>query len=247
MDVTWLTAGWIADVSSRCWHPRERPHSALGRVWATRLYFAAPKNALGVAGPMRTTGRPFAPHQRVAIAACLAVVCWLGATGCVRRRLTVRSNPPGAQVFVDNQEIGTTPCSASFVYYGTRSITVMKDGYRTEKILQKINPPWYEIPPLDFISENLVARETRDERLVDVQLVPEEIVPQQKLLSRAQSLRDSAKSGNVTPLTAMTLDPPPPVIPQGLPGQGLPGGQPLPYEPLPYEPLPTPGTGLPPR
>jgi hypothetical protein len=172
--------------------------------------------------------------------AVLAIVCLLPTTGCVRRRLTIRTTPPGAQVFVDNQEIGTTPCSASYVYYGTRSITVMKDGYRTEKILQNIPPPWYEIPPLDFISENFIWRELRDERIVDVQLVPEEIVPQQKLLQRAQNLRDSARSGTVTPLTATTLDMPPPAEPLGYPGEGLPGGQ-----PLPYEPLPAPGTNIP--
>ena len=33
--------------------------------------------------------------------------------GCVRRRMTVRSNPPGAVVFVDDQEIGTTPASTA--------------------------------------------------------------------------------------------------------------------------------------
>ncbi|HZN34398.1 MAG TPA: PEGA domain-containing protein, partial [Pirellulaceae bacterium] len=71
-------------------------------------------------------------HQwiRLALAAGLLAVC--ATSGCVRRRLTVRTFPPGAQVYVDDQEIGTTPCSASFVYYGTRKITVMKDGYRTE-------------------------------------------------------------------------------------------------------------------
>lgn len=187
---------------------------------------------------------------RVVLTACLGSLCLVTSSGCVRRRLTVRSNPPGAQVFVDNQEIGTTPCSASFVYYGTRSITVMKDGFRTEKIMQKINPPWYELPPLDFISENLVSRELRDERIVDVQLVPEELVPQEKLLARAQMLRDSARTGTVTPLTAMSLDAPPPQAPLGVPGQGLPGGQPLPYDPPPYEPLPAPSGvpfGAPPR
>ncbi|HZN33694.1 MAG TPA: hypothetical protein VFB80_07735, partial [Pirellulaceae bacterium] len=96
--------------------------------------------------------------------------------------------------------------------------------------------PWYQIPPLDFVSENMVAREIRDERNVDVQLVPEEIVPQQKLLDRAQALRDGAMAGYVTPLlnggpTAPPSREPPPHI--GVPGQGLPGGQPLPYEPLP--------------
>ncbi len=136
-------------------------------------------------------------------------------------------------MFVDDQEIGTTPCSASFVYYGTRKITVMKDGYRTETLFQKLYPPWYQIPPLDFITENVVAREIRDERIVDVQLVPEEIVPQQKLLDRAQSLREGAQTGAITPIAGgpTNLREPPPHI--GVPGQGLPGGQPLPYEPLP--------------
>lgn len=164
------------------------------------------------------------------IAACL--VC-LSSSGCVRRRLTVRSFPAGAQVFVDNQEVGITPCSASFLYYGTREIKVVKDGYRTETLFQKLNPPWYQIPPLDFVTENVVPREIRDERIVDVQLVPEEIVPQQKLLDRAQSLRDGALTGNVTPLLngpPPSREPPPHI---GVPGQGLPGGQPLPYEPLP--------------
>ena len=36
------------------------------------------------------------------------------ASGCVHRRLTVRSNPPGAAVYVDNQEIGTTPVTANY-------------------------------------------------------------------------------------------------------------------------------------
>jgi hypothetical protein len=187
-------------------------------------------------------------HGRLVVTARLACVAFLLAaslatTGCVRRRLTVRTNPPGAQVFVDDQEIGVTPCSASFVYYGTRKITVMKDGYKTETLFQRLNPPWYEIPPLDFVSENLVARELRDERIVDVQLAPEEIVPQQKLLDRAQALRDSAASGTVTPLVGNPAAANGPVRepePLGLPGQGLPGGQPLFYERLPGPPGATP-------
>jgi hypothetical protein len=156
-------------------------------------------------------------------------------SGCVRRRLTVRTNPPGAVVFVDDQEIGTTPCSASYVYYGTRKITVMKDGYRTETSYQRFSPPWYQIPPLDFVTENLVPREIRDEKTIDVQLMPEEIVPQQTLIERAQALRDGARGGAVTPLTNFAAPNQPirePELQLGVPGQGLPGGEPLPY-PLP--------------
>lgn len=173
--------------------------------------------------------------------AFVAAVCLVGISqpGCVRRRLTVRTTPPGAQVFVDDQEIGTTPCSAAFTYYGTRKITIMKEGYRTETLYQRINPPWYELPPLDFFVENLVPREIRHERVVDVQLVPEEIVPPQRLLERAQTLRDSARSGTITPLVDGSTAAPEPIRqpPLSLPGQGLPGGQPL------FDPPPAPARG----
>jgi hypothetical protein len=159
------------------------------------------------------------------VATCLS-------TGCVRRRLTVRTQPAGAQVFVDDQEIGTTPCSSSFVYYGTRKITLIKDGYRTETLYQKINPPWYQIPPLDFVSENLLVRELRDERVVDVQMVPQEIVPQARLLERANSLRLGAATGQIT--LPPGADAPQPQF--GLPGEGLPGGAPIPRYPLPLPP-----------
>jgi hypothetical protein len=174
---------------------------------------------------------------RHALVVCLAVACLLS-SGCVRRRMTIRSFPPGAQVFVDDQEIGTTPCSASFVYYGTRKLTLIKDGYKTETVWQTFNPPWYQYPPLDFVTENLLVQEIRDERVVDVQLQPEEIVPEQQLLDRARTLRGSAETGVITPLFnlppgAAQLPIREPEPPLSLPGQGLPGGQPLPYEPLP--------------
>ena len=121
-------------------------------------------------------------------------------TGCVRRRLTIRSTPPGALVFVDNYEIGTTPVSTGYTYYGTRQIRLVKDGYETVTQLHTIESPWYETPPLDFVSENLVPGELRDERVIDFQLVPQRIVPIEELLQRAGSLRHGAQQGYVVPL-----------------------------------------------
>lgn len=140
------------------------------------------------------------PTHQFAVRACLLLAILTVGPGCVRRRLTVRTNPPGAQVFVDNQEVGTSPVSTSFVYYGTREIRLLKDGYETQVIHERILPPWYEIPPLEFVSENLWPGETRDERVVDVQLVPMQIVPEQQLLDRADSLRDGVRAGQVTSL-----------------------------------------------
>ena len=52
--------------------------------------------------------------------ALLGLLLCASQSGCVERRLTIRSNPPGALVYVDDYTIGVTPVSTSFIYYGTR-------------------------------------------------------------------------------------------------------------------------------
>ncbi|MGV3486351.1 MAG: PEGA domain-containing protein [Planctomycetaceae bacterium] len=129
----------------------------------------------------------------------LIVLCLLSIlSGCVRRRLTVRTSPPGAVVSVDNQTIGTSPAASSFTYYGTRELRIEKDGFRTETIKRRLDPPWYEAPGLDFISETLWPWEIRDERIIDVQLVPETIEPTETVLQRADQLRAQSRAGLVT-------------------------------------------------
>ncbi len=147
----------------------------------------------------------------------------------MQRRLTIRSNPPGALVYEADYPIGTTPVSTSFVYYGTRKIRLVLSGYETLEVLQPLPTPWYEYPVLDFITENLVPGEIRDERAVDYALKPQMIVPSQQLLSRADNLRRGA------------IMQPVPAPPAG-PSFGPPGGPPgqLPASPPP----PPPGAGL---
>ncbi len=90
--------------------------------------------------------------------ALLALVLCASQSGCVQRRLTVRTNPPGALLYVDDYPIGTTPCSTSFTYYGTRKIRLVKDGYETLTVMQSIPAPWYEYTPCDFVAENCRPR-----------------------------------------------------------------------------------------
>ena len=118
--------------------------------------------------------------------------------GCVRRRMTVRTNPPGAMVSIDNQAIGTTPAATSFTYYGTREIRVEKDGYRTETLRRRIHPPWYQWPGIDFIAETLWPWELRDERIIDVELVPQTVEPTETIVGRADDLRSQSRAGVIT-------------------------------------------------
>jgi hypothetical protein len=134
--------------------------------------------------------------RRLAIAAVLALAVL---PGCVRRRLLIRSNPPGATVYVDNQPIGTTPCATSFVYYGTREIRLVKPGYETLTINQPIPAPWYQLPPIDFVSENLVPHEIQDYRTVSYNLAPQVIVPTDQLIARGEQLRAGTQQGTALP------------------------------------------------
>ena len=110
-------------------------------------------------------------------------------TGCVERRYTIRTNPPGALAVVNGEEIGPTPVSRSFVYYGDREITLMLDGYQTQTIIQPINAPWWDNYITEFFTENLIPYTFRDEREYLFQMAPTTVPTQNDLLARAESLR----------------------------------------------------------
>jgi len=171
-----------------------------------------------------------------------ALVC-AGQCGCVQRRFTVRSNPPGAVVYVDDYEIGTTPVSHDFVYYGTRKIRLVKDGYETLTVMQKFPTPWYQIIGIDFIAENLVPGEIRDERVVDYQLQPQIIVPTEQLLGRAENLRRGTQMVTGVAVPGYRVNPPSPA--PGTPGGPPIGGQPYYQLPPTAGQYPQPGPAIP--
>lgn len=167
----------------------------------------------------RLLRRPFVGHRAQAL--FVLIILAASATGCVRRRLNVRTNPPGALVYVDNQQIGTTPCSVDFTYYGTREIRLVKPGYETLTVNQPIPTPWYEYIPLDFVSENLVPNKIRDNRTVTYDLAPQVIMPPQQLVERGNQLRQQAlqfpvvPAGATVPVGATTIAPGTPIIAPG--------------------------------
>ena len=61
----------------------------------------------------------------------LIVVMTLGllAGGCVERKLTVVSEPEGAIVWLNDEEVGTTPVTVNFNWYGDYNVRIEKDGY----------------------------------------------------------------------------------------------------------------------
>lgn len=116
-----------------------------------------------------------------------------GLTGCVERRYTIRTNPPGAIAIVNGEEIGPTPVSRSFTFYGDRKITLIADGYQTQQIMQPIKAPWWDNNITDFFSENVVPVTLRDERDFTYTLVPATVPKEQDLVNRGQQLRSEGQ------------------------------------------------------
>lgn len=146
-----------------------------------------------VDGDNRGSGKNAAPW----VCGLMMVLVVCTANGCVRRRMTVRTNVPGARVAVDNREMGVTPVSFPFTYYGGRDFVVSKSGYQTVRAQRNFHIPWYQFPGLDFIAENLWPWEIRDERVVDFELIPAPPTDARQLVDRGEDLRRQATSGYV--------------------------------------------------
>ena len=116
------------------------------------------------------------------------------AAGCVERRYTVTSDPPGALVYRNGVPLGSTPVDDSYVYHGTYDFTLIKDGYETLQVKQKIDPPWYEVPPLDFIAENVWPFKLRDVREFNYQLQPMRVARPEEVFDRAGELRSRGQT-----------------------------------------------------
>jgi PEGA domain len=116
--------------------------------------------------------------------------------GCIEQRYVIESDPPGALVLVNGQPIGTTPVDGYYIYYGAYDFTLVKDGYQTKVVRQKITMPWFEYPGVDFITENVYPGKVEDVRRFKYCLEPLVQVSEGDLLNQAQQLRNRGKSIN---------------------------------------------------
>jgi hypothetical protein len=130
------------------------------------------------------------------------------APGCVRRSLTVTSDPPGALVYLNGQEFGRTPVTRDFTWYGNYDVAVRKEGYETLKTNGKVIAPWWQWVPIDLVAE-LLPLHDRQKLSYSLKRAPEAAVEPDAILSRAQQLRGKLQSSRNTrrPATVPTTAP----------------------------------------
>lgn len=127
-------------------------------------------------------------------AATVAVVVIAGATGCVRRTMTITTAPPQALVFINDQDVGRSTVTTDFLWYGDYDIIIRKKGYKTLKTHWQIDAPWYQRIPLDFLAEVLYPGWLHDVHERHFELEPATTPTQEELIGRATETRERALS-----------------------------------------------------
>jgi len=79
----------------------------------------------------------------------------LSSSGCVRRTLTVTSDPPGALLYLNGNEAGRTPYTHDFTWYGTYDVELRKENYQTLKTRGKVIARLWQWVPFDLVAEFL--------------------------------------------------------------------------------------------
>ena len=103
--------------------------------------------------------------------------------------MTVQSDPPGALVYLNGQEVGRTPLTRDFVWYGTYDVALRKEGYETRKAKTRVIAPWWQFPPIDLLAEFNPLRPT-DRRTLSYTLTrSDRKADPAGLLDRAEQLR----------------------------------------------------------
>jgi hypothetical protein len=129
--------------------------------------------------------------MRRALLLPLALLGALSLSGCVERLLAIHSDPPGAAVYVDGEKVGTTPGEINYTWYGTRLVVLELRGYSLVRQEVVLSAPWWQMIPIDFITDVLIPITIRDRMAVSYALEPAPPSPEEKdaLLERADELR----------------------------------------------------------
>lgn len=124
--------------------------------------------------------------------------------GCaVKRTMVLESEPTGALVFLNGEEVARTPAEIPLEWYGKYDVTVRKEGYETLKEQRWVTAPWWQWVPIDLVAE-LLPVPLHDRRRLDFKL--ESAKPGDDfVLERAELERDSHQQG--MPATQPTSQP----------------------------------------
>ncbi len=128
-------------------------------------------------------------------AAIVMLVSMLAAQGCLERRVQITSEPPGATVWVNDVEVGRTPCTTGFLFYGEYDVRATKEGCQPLVTSRGTPTPIWEYAPLDLVATALPFTITNTVKW-QLELKPNDPAADEPdgLIKRASEMRSRALS-----------------------------------------------------
>ncbi len=120
----------------------------------------------------------------------------LAAGGCVRRVVEITSEPSGALVWMNDREVGVTPCEVEILHYGVYDLRVSRDGWEPVSAGRSADPPIWDLPGPDLIAE-LLPFEIESRATWHVVLESEDL-DADAVMVRAEAMRDRLSAVEVT-------------------------------------------------
>ena len=111
------------------------------------------------------------------------------AAGCVERRLTIITEPREAVVWLNDEEVGMTPVTVNFNWYGDYSVRIEKSGYEILNTHRMLDRPTHDKFPFDFFAEVVWPKKIVDEYTWEFELEPYRQTSPDELIQAAQKMQ----------------------------------------------------------
>ncbi len=123
---------------------------------------------------------------------CAALLALSILTGCVERKLTINTEPQGAIVSLNDEEIGVSPVTVGFNWYGDYKVRIDKQGYETLNTHRLLKAPIHDAPVLDFFVGVLWPRRIVNEYDWTFTLTPYQPPKRDDLIESAKKMKQKA-------------------------------------------------------
>jgi hypothetical protein len=111
--------------------------------------------------------------------------------GCVERKLTIRTQPDDALVMLNDEELGKSPVTVHFQWYGDYNVRIQKEGYETLQTHKALTAPWYDYFPFDFMAQILNPNRIMDTYEWTFTLTPAATVDRDHVIQQALALEQA--------------------------------------------------------
>ena len=110
--------------------------------------------------------------------------------GCVERKLKINTKPQGALVTLNDEEIGESPVTVNFNWYGDYCVRISKEGYETLNTHRELKGPWYDHFPFDFFAQIVNPNRIIDSYEWTFELSSKRQISRDELIRNANELKN---------------------------------------------------------